>query len=144
MCHRPQGATLTSAFYHFFEAQSAPNARYRLLASLIIRISQVSDNCGDRQLVAAESENVVDWFVSMHETSAFRGRNREPFSESWMHKMCLSSSMSGKKETELCQTGLSRPGENLTNRHREAKVTAPLLDSTHQPLVQTMNRAPFV
>jgi len=28
------------------------------------------------------------------------------------------------------QTGLRRPGENLTNHHREAKVNAPLLDST--------------
>jgi hypothetical protein len=32
-----------------------------------------------------------------------------------------------EEETELRQTGLRRPGENLTNRHR---VPAPLLDST--------------
>ena len=36
-----------------------------------------------------------------------------------------------EEETELRQTGLRRPGENLTNGHREAKVTPPLLDSTH-------------
>ena len=35
-----------------------------------------------------------------------------------------------EEETELRQTGLRRPGENLTIRHREANVTAPLLDST--------------
>jgi hypothetical protein len=35
-----------------------------------------------------------------------------------------------EEETEPRQTGLRRPGENLTNRHREANVTAPLLDST--------------
>ena len=36
-----------------------------------------------------------------------------------------------EEETEPRQTGLRRPGENLTNCHREATVTAPLLDSTH-------------
>src|SRR5215472_13925323 len=36
------------------------------------------------------------WFVSMHEASAFRGQHREPFAESWMHEMCLASSMSRK------------------------------------------------
>src|SRR5579864_609597 len=35
-----------------------------------------------------------------------------------------------QEETEPRQTGLRRLGENLTNCHREAKVTAPLLDST--------------
>jgi hypothetical protein len=35
-----------------------------------------------------------------------------------------------EEETEPSQTGLRRPGENLTHRHREANVTAPLLDST--------------
>ena len=35
-----------------------------------------------------------------------------------------------EEETEPRQTGLRRPGENLTHRHREANVTAPLLDST--------------
>ena len=36
-----------------------------------------------------------------------------------------------EEETGPRQTGLRRPGENLTNGHREATVTAPLLDSTH-------------
>ena len=35
-----------------------------------------------------------------------------------------------EQETELCQTGLRRRGESLANRHRETKVTAPVLDST--------------
>jgi len=35
-----------------------------------------------------------------------------------------------EEETELCQTGLRRRGESPANRHREANVTAPLLDST--------------
>ena len=35
-----------------------------------------------------------------------------------------------EEETEPRQTGLRRPGENLTHRHREANVPAPLLDST--------------
>jgi hypothetical protein len=40
-----------------------------------------------------------------------------------------------EEETEPSQTGLRRPGENLTHRHREANVTAPLLDSTQLTLV---------
>ena len=36
-----------------------------------------------------------------------------------------------EEETELRETGLRRCGESLANRHREATVTAPLLDSTH-------------
>ena len=36
-----------------------------------------------------------------------------------------------EEETELSQTGLRRRGESPANRHREATVTAPLLDSTH-------------
>jgi queuine tRNA-ribosyltransferase len=36
------------------------------------------------------------------------------------------------EETELSQTGLRRRGESPANRHREATVTAPLLDSTHR------------
>ena len=36
-----------------------------------------------------------------------------------------------EEETELSQTGLSRRGESPANRHREATVTAPLLDSTY-------------
>src|SRR5215467_7399968 len=35
-----------------------------------------------------------------------------------------------EEETELRQTGLRRRGESSANRHREATVTAPLLDST--------------
>ena len=42
-----------------------------------------------------------------------------------------------EEETAPYQTGLRRPGENLTNRHREANVPAPLLDSTHQMLKYT-------
>ena len=38
-----------------------------------------------------------------------------------------------EEETELSQTGLRRCGESPTNRHREATVTAPLLDSTRSP-----------
>jgi hypothetical protein len=40
----------------------------------------------------------LGWFVLMDVPSAFRGQDREPFSESWMHEMCLSSSMSGKRK----------------------------------------------
>src|SRR5215472_5847028 len=36
-----------------------------------------------------------------------------------------------EEETELSQTGLRRRGESSANCHREATVTAPLLDSTH-------------
>src|SRR5262249_54498074 len=45
-----------------------------------------------------------------------------------------------QEERELCQTGLRRPGENLTNCHREAKVTAPLLDSTQNASGPTLGR----
>ena len=38
-----------------------------------------------------------------------------------------------EEETELSQTGLRRRGESPANRHREATVTAPLLDSTQNP-----------
>src|SRR5580765_2949428 len=38
-----------------------------------------------------------------------------------------------EEETELCQTGLRRRGESSASAsHREATVTAPLLDSTHR------------
>ena len=40
----------------------------------------------------------LGWSVSMDEPSAFRGHNHETFSESWMHEMCLSTSMSGKRK----------------------------------------------
>ena len=36
-----------------------------------------------------------------------------------------------EEETELRQTGLRRRGESTANRHREASVVAPLLDSTY-------------
>src|SRR5215469_15215345 len=39
-----------------------------------------------------------------------------------------------EEETELGQTGLRRRGESRANRHREANVTAPLLDSTQNAL----------
>src|SRR5215471_7702766 len=39
------------------------------------------------------------WFVLQHELPAFRGRHREPFSESWMRSLRLSSSISGGVET---------------------------------------------
>jgi len=42
-----------------------------------------------------------------------------------------------QEETELSQTGLRRRGESPANRHREATVTAPLLDSTHRVLSGT-------
>jgi len=35
-----------------------------------------------------------------------------------------------EEETGLRQTGLRRQGESPANRHREATITAPLLDST--------------
>ena len=38
-----------------------------------------------------------------------------------------------EEEPELSQTGLRRRGESPASRHREATVTAPLLDSTHNP-----------
>src|SRR5215467_5177642 len=49
-----------------------------------------------------------------------------------------------EEETELCQTGLRRRGESPANRHREANVTAPLLDSTPKgpyapPNLRTIN-----
>src|SRR5262244_2224195 len=44
-----------------------------------------------------------------------------------------------EEETELCQTGLRRRGESLADRHREATVTAPLLDSTRDPMIEHPN-----
>ena len=35
-----------------------------------------------------------------------------------------------EQETEPCQTGLRRCGENCAKGHREATATAPVLDST--------------
>ena len=35
-----------------------------------------------------------------------------------------------KRKQHHVKPGLRRPGESLTNRHREATVAAPLLDST--------------
>jgi hypothetical protein len=41
-----------------------------------------------------------------------------------------------EEETEPRQTGLRGRGESHANRHRETKVTAPLLDSTITPNFQ--------
>ena len=38
-----------------------------------------------------------------------------------------------EQETEPSQTGLRRRRESAVNRHREAKTTAPVLDSTSEP-----------
>src|SRR6266568_5780083 len=38
-----------------------------------------------------------------------------------------------EQETELGQTGLRRVTRKRPNSHREAKATAPVLDSTHRP-----------
>ena len=38
-----------------------------------------------------------------------------------------------EQETELGQTGLRRVTRKRPNSHREAKATAPVLDSTHPP-----------
>src|SRR5215831_18447723 len=46
-----------------------------------------------------------------------------------------------EEETELSQTGLRRRGESPANCHREATVTAPLLDST-QILTGQANHGP--
>jgi hypothetical protein len=63
--------------------------------------------------------------------AAFRGRNRDNFLRELDARNAPVQFDEREEETALCQTGLRRPGENLTNRHREANVTAPLLDSTH-------------
>ena len=47
-----------------------------------------------------------------------------------------------EEETELSQTGLRRRGESPANRHREATVTAPLLDSTH-PIKEDVKKKVF-
>ena len=43
-----------------------------------------------------------------------------------------------QEETELSQTGLRRRGESRANRHREATVTAPLLDSTQNLVSESL------
>ena len=45
-----------------------------------------------------------------------------------------------EEETELSQTGLRRRGESPAHRHREATVTAPLLDSTQNRSFHPRNR----
>src|SRR5438552_11894107 len=45
-----------------------------------------------------------------------------------------------EQETELRQTGLRRRGESLANRHRETKVTAPVLDSTSSACASVRSR----
>ena len=44
-----------------------------------------------------------------------------------------------EEETGLSQTGLRRRGENPVNCHREATVTAPLLDSTQSPSLRVLS-----
>ena len=41
-----------------------------------------------------------------------------------------------EQETEPCQTGLRRRRESFVSSHRETTVTAPVLDSTHLPVVK--------
>jgi len=45
-----------------------------------------------------------------------------------------------EEETELSPTGLRRRGESPAHRHREATVTAPLLDSTLTPFQANKRR----
>src|SRR5258706_655673 len=51
------------------------------------------------------------------------------FSESRMREICLSGSMSGNRN-RVRPTGLRRVVRKHPNSHREAKATAPVLDST--------------
>src|SRR6516165_3548831 len=44
-----------------------------------------------------------------------------------------------EEETEPSQTGMRRRGKSPANRHREATVTAPLLDSTQIPLNERLS-----
>ena len=61
-----------------------------------------------------------------------------------MRSPVRATALPGEEETDLRQTGLRRPGENLTIRHREANVTAPLLDSTQPSPRNVANPLAFV
>jgi hypothetical protein len=61
-----------------------------------------------------------------------------------MRETRLSSSMSGKRKQTYAKPELRRPGENLTIRHREANVTAPLLDTTQPSSRNVANPLAFV
>jgi hypothetical protein len=58
-----------------------------------------------------------------------------------MREICQSGFDERGEETELGQTGLRRRGESSATCHREATVTAPLLDSTLSTfIVRRMHR----
>src|SRR5215469_1510265 len=95
-----------------------------------------SDKCGVRLCCAQ--------LCMLVENSGFTSSRPHKCGDHITHQMCSSTFDARnapvqfdeqEEETEPCQTGLWRPGENLTNRHRKGKVTAPLLDSTHHPNV---------
>src|SRR5262249_23771172 len=48
-----------------------------------------------------------------------------------------------EQETEPCQTGLRRRRESTVNSHREAKATAPVLDSTRGGCAPTWKSSPL-
>src|SRR5215472_5643135 len=80
----------------------------------------------------------LGWFVSLHEPPAFRGQC------TFLRELhARNVPVHREEETEPCQTGLRRPGENPTSCHREAKVTAPLLDSTQRPYLVELGSRPY-
>jgi len=66
--------------------------------------------------------------------AAFRGRNRETFSESRMREMRLSGSMSENRKQSQAKPDCGALCESSAYEcHRETTATAPVLDSTHRP-----------
>src|ERR1700746_3927180 len=96
-----------------------------------------SPNCEGRQPSSFQLPPCIRcWALSnlLLEQAAFRGRNREPFSESRMREMRLSGSMSGNRKLSHAKPDCGALCESSANEcHRETTATAPVLDSTHLP-----------
>src|SRR5215467_10018469 len=93
-----------------------------------------STNCQGRQPSSSQLPPCIRcWALSslLLGHAAFRGRNRELFSESRMREMRLSGSMSGNRKQNQVKPDCGDKVKAESHTHRETTVTAPVLDSTH-------------
>ena len=102
------------------------HARYRLRQWL-----RAKHSCKGRQLSSFQLLPCIRcwaWSNLLLGHAAFRGRNRDTFSESRMREM-----RPVRKRKQNYVKPVRRRGESLANSHRETTATAPVLDSTQNP-----------
>src|SRR5215469_16939247 len=71
------------------------------------------------------------WFSYPTVPRAFRGRMRESFPRAGCGKSASPGSMSGNRKQDQAKPDCGDTAKARSHTHREATVTAPVLDSTH-------------